>query len=207
MRRENSRLPCVHHAVGDVEDDHEPGGKGSHRDLGEIAEAEQQQKQRKQRGGWRRAEEVDEKLHRAIDGRLGAKHDADWHTRDHRNQHRIRNAHQRVREVCGHLACGNAGGGVAQRIDRRRQQVLVDELSLERDPPGGDQQQRADGEFKRASDPGIAQRFGDGAHRHPRWTEPTSRHATIADPMRELFAQHCPNENAELCNASCKNAY
>ena len=141
----------VHHAVGDVEHDHQPGGERGDRDLRELAEAEQQQEQREHRGRRRRAEEVDDEFERAVDAFVGAEHDADRHAERRRDREGIGDPQRRRDEVLGHLAGDDVVPGVRERRERRRQQVRIDQRAGIRDPPDRDQQDRPGNELDHAA--------------------------------------------------------
>ena len=71
-RGENSCLPGIHDAVGDVEHNHQPSGKSSNLYFGEIAETKQKKEQRKHRRRGRRSEEIDDEFDRSIDALVSA---------------------------------------------------------------------------------------------------------------------------------------
>ena len=143
-RGEDAGLACVHHAVGDVEQDDQRRAKRGDVDLGGVADAEDHQKQREQRGGRRRAEEIDDELDRAIDPLAGAEHDAERNGDDAGDRGRGKGADHRLPEVVEQAAAGKAIPQRLERRMRRRQQHGIDDPRPVADVPDGDQAEDAD---------------------------------------------------------------
>jgi hypothetical protein len=166
---------CVHHAVGDVEDDHQPGRERGHRYLGELAEPEQQQEQREHRRRRRRAEEIDHEFERAVDALIGAEHDPDRNPERGGDGKGVGDPQQRLQEILGHRAGRDVLPGVRQRRERRRQQVRIDQGAGIGHPPERDQQRRPHDELDDAAEaPAVRSRrpgerwVGRGcSERHP----------------------------------------
>ena len=155
----------------------------------------------KSAGRRRGAEEVDEEFDGTVDRRLGAEHDTDGNAGDDGDQDRIGDADDGVEEIAGHLAGGDIRAGVAQRLERRRQEVLVDELALEGDPPQDDEQRGPDRQLSATPQLRALEYVRDQPH--------VTRSRKIAVIFRRpiIVGLGTCKRNAQLCNAPCRFTY
>ena len=128
---EKPRLARIHHAIGDVEQDHQNRAERRDRNLRLVADAEQHQEQREHGRSGSRAEKVDDEFERAVDLLRGAEHNAERdgdHGRDQRCRRRAVNG---LDEIEAERAAVHALPQRLEGRDRRRQQHRIDPLRRE----------------------------------------------------------------------------